>query len=190
VEAAGGYEKFVNAANARRTTIGRSEMFAAGVSHRPFGAAGIAAWREKMKWQETFGYGHRASGLDAMLVDASTYCMAGWTRKLGCGGAAVGAMALGFGAVGATGASIVVGGASTVLQGASTIGDCRQAVDGSCVVNAASTALGVASFGMGATAQWVKAAPIKDPLKVFSTATGVPGWLTGLPPVGDRVDPD
>ncbi|HEV7759898.1 MAG TPA: RHS repeat-associated core domain-containing protein, partial [Acidimicrobiales bacterium] len=155
VKEAGGYEKFVNAANARRTTIGRSEMFAAGVSHAPFGAAGIEAWRKKMELHETFGYGHRAHGIDKWLADvrdsagalvmgAVDYCTGSWQQGLACAGIAATVASLPASGALATGLTVFSVGAQGVL----TVDDCGHAMDASCVGNIASTVLGVGGLGL------------------------------------------
>jgi RHS repeat-associated protein len=183
MEKYGGYEGLVNAGNARRTTIGRSELFAAGVVHAPFGAAGIDAWRKKVDFQQTFGYGHRARGLDKFIADQ---CHGSWQENVGCVGVGAGVISFGAGVLGATGLATAATAVGTAGQAILTVDDCRSGgMDGSCVVNIASTGLGFTSLGLSRVS-----GPLSEAADAYGQAAGAASTAFGWPIVGRRLNED
>ena len=144
-------------------------------------------------WDKTLG---------PVISTANDACFENWTDAAVC--AAVAAAAVGFGlgmeailgASGLTGTAATfstwLGAFSTAFQAVLTYADCRNGVDGSCVVNVAATVL--AGLGLGLAGLGGKVAhggawvDLAVPLATFGLAASSAGAIFGLPPVGQFAD--
>ena len=144
-------------------------------------------------WDKTLG---------PVISTANDACFENWTDAAVC--AAVAAAAVGFGlgmeailgASGLTGTAATfstwLGAFSTAFQAVLTYADCRNGVDGSCVVNVAATVL--AGLGLGLAGLGGKVAhggawvDLAVPLATFGLAASSAGAIFGLPPVGKFAD--